>query len=125
LQDLGYIESYEYGESIPMNGIGEDGNVEWDWALIKLPRNLYLNNIVNLLHQSFWVEGALQNDELDNSTVLVCSGNSGTQQGTMDSNSTSMLLGDKVFELKGIILEHPLGRLNSLKYYYLMLILPL
>jgi hypothetical protein len=87
-------------------------DVDWDWALIKIPQNLYLNNIINLSGQSFSVEGALENNELYAGAVLVCSGNSGTQQGTMCGYSSSMLLGDKVFELKEIKLEHALGTSN-------------
>jgi hypothetical protein len=150
LQDLGQIESYEFGKSIPVNsgeikGDDEDDNIDWDWALIRIPPDLYLSNIVksperrpyiskaapfssgsigseatsqwprvDKQDENIWVEGYLRDGELDNGAVLVCSGNSGTQQGILCCNSTSMLMGDVFFEFKEIILEHALGKLKLL-----------
>lgn len=125
--DLGHIDSYELGESIHTNDREADesreaGNTDWDWALVKIPLMFYINNIVNTADKSFRIEGSFQKNEFHGGAVLVCSGNSGTQQGIMYYHSTAMLMGNKVFEVKEIRLEHALGTSNLYTWFDLMLI---
>jgi hypothetical protein len=115
LREFGEIESYEFGNTseIEVAGYIED-NFDWDWALFRIPPSLYLINSIrdpdpNSHAAVAAIEDYIRNDDLKTGAVLIKSGISGTQRGTLYANSVFMWLEDKCMELMEIEMNCSLG----------------
>lgn len=119
VHELGKIESYEFGNSAEEKTAGHIDNdledsFDWDWAVIRISSGLHLpNSIGNLGTNSddivATVEDYVRSDDLTTGMVLIQSGMSGTQSGTLYADSILMLLEDKCLELMEIEMKHPLS----------------
>ena len=117
LTTLGTIHSYEWVgnsddiESGDMEDPQDDEDVagSQDWALVKIPPAMYLENSFQFCKERNNIEGYVRNEVLTCSEVYVCSGSSGLQKGTLSGSTASIIIGASIFDVRPISLSHELG----------------
>lgn len=109
IKACGWVESYEWSGREKL-GSGE-ASVGMDWMLIRLREEFILPN------QYFTsddeppqpISGFVQNVELPDDEVWICSGFTQPQIGILDSTPSSIILDQVSYEVLSIALEFPLG----------------
>jgi hypothetical protein len=120
----GWTAGYEWTGDVPGDANTEmDGHgpapglkevVAMDWMLIRLCEDLMLPNQYYAASELFFslgyeISGFLQNVDLPDGEVWVCSGFTQPQSGVLDSTPSSIIVDQVSYEVLSLALEFPLG----------------
>jgi hypothetical protein len=85
-----------------------------DWAIITVPPSMYLANRFRNGQFISSIEGYMNTTDITQGEVYICStGISGGQKGTLKMGLASVFMGQSVFHVKTIFLEHELSKFSA------------